>query len=131
MKFVITLAFLSFIISCSEKPVTPSSKKDVIVLVPFKMDLGTIKEIKLKTLDFEIVNKSKKDMKIVAKAKSCGCTNFDLPSEVVRANSRMTVHVTFDPSKVTGDFEKSVFMRLENGKILLFKFLGTVINKKA
>ena len=131
MKFIITLAFLSFLISCNEKPATPFSKKDVIVLIPSTMDLGKIEEIKLKTLDFEIVNRSEKDVKIVAKAKSCGCTNFDLPSEIVKANSRMKVQVTFDPSKVAGDFEKSVFMRLENGKILLFKFLGTVMNKKA
>ncbi len=127
MKFIAIISLIILVSSCKEKQEVFTQKDPAVFLIPSKIDLGKIEDMNIKELNFEIVNKSDSDMKIVSKAKSCGCTNFALPSDIIKARSRMKIKVDFDPSQVSGDFEKSVFMRLENGKILMFKFLGKTI----
>ncbi len=121
------IAFFQLICSCNESSESTKKNMDSVVVLPSKRDLGKVESSDLITLNFEIINNSNKDIKIVSKAKSCGCTNFVLPSDKLKAKSHTVVNVDFDPTKVSGDFEKSVFFRLDNGKILLFKFSGTVV----
>ena len=126
---ILFFVVLSYLVNGCNEGQNPAdnSNTDSVVILPAKHDLGKIDSTRIVALSFEIVNKSDNDVKIVSKAKSCGCTNFVLPSDKLKAKSRMKVKVDFDPKQVSGNFEKSVFFRLENGKILMFKFSGTVI----
>ena len=125
--FILFIMLITFVCSCDDiQKQDLSSKEDSVIIVPSKVNLGTVDSTHVVVLNFEIVNKSSKNIKIVSKAKSCGCTYFKLPSTNLKANSRMKVKVDFDPKQVSGNLKKSVFLRLEDGKILLFKFFGTV-----
>lgn len=100
------------------------ASENVVFLSPDSTDLGEIKTDKTIGISFEIVNGSEGDLHILSQAKSCGCTKLKLESKLLKAHSRVNVHLQFDPEKELGRFEKSAFFRLDNGEILIYKFKG-------
>lgn len=102
--------------------------ENTVFLSPDSTELGEIKTDKTIGISFDIVNDSEENLQILSQAKSCGCTQLSLKSKRIKAHSRVKVRLQFDPEKESGRFEKSVFFRLNNGEILIFKFSGVAEN---
>ena len=120
-KNILVIFGLSLLLaSCSEH----QPAKETVILSPGSTDLGEITTAKIIGISFTIVNESDEDLHIISQAKSCGCTKLKLKSKLVKAHDRVKVYLQFDPEKETGKFEKSVFFRLDNGEILVYRFNG-------
>lgn len=118
---VLILAFL--LVNCSGGE---AKAKNAVVLNPESIDLGTIQATEKVKVEFELINHSDEQRKIISHAQSCGCTKLTTKTKILRAHQTLKVALIFDPERESGRFEKSAFLRLDNNEIMVFKFKGTV-----
>lgn len=100
--------------------------KQLVTLSPTEMDLGEISKESIREITFDIINDSSESVKIVSNAQSCGCTDLIYPIKEIKAKSKAQMKLEFNPEKENKKFSKSVFLRLDNAQILIFKFKGSV-----
>lgn len=126
MKKCVFLFIASILLLGCQEQKPKTAEKELIFITPSELDLGEIEQNKIIDLQFHIVNKSDNDVKITSQAKSCGCTDFIEPVKHIKAHSDELVKIQFNPEKENKSFSKSVFIRLNNSKILIFKFKGII-----
>lgn len=122
ISIVSTVIFIMILLltACSGN----QSGKATVFLAPDSTNLGEIPTNKTIGISFAVVNETDENHTIISQAKSCGCTELKLKSKLVKAHDRVKVYLQFDPEKESGKFEKSVFLRMDNGEILVYKFKG-------
>ena len=71
------------------------------------IDLGQVPFNQPITAEFELVNKSDKNISIVKVRSSCGCTTVNYPKDPIRKGGELTVSATYDARQL-GHFFKQV-----------------------
>lgn len=76
---------------------------------------------------FIIKNTSTKKIKIEAIDISCNCTHLEKTETLVYPNKKFVIHGYVDISKQTGHFSKPIFVKYDDGKILLLRIIGDIV----
>lgn len=93
------------------------------------LDLGQVTFNRPVTAEFEMINKSDRDVRIVQARSSCGCTTVDYPQRLISRDEKFMVSVTYD-ARMLGHFHKSVSLYVDGDDAPVMLVLkGVVVDK--
>lgn len=93
------------------------------------LDLGQVPFNQPVTAEFELVNKSDKDLSIVKSRSSCGCTTVDYPEKRIAQGEQVLVSATYDARQL-GHFQKQVALYTDGeDEPLVLTLKGVVVDK--
>ena len=93
------------------------------------LDLGQVSFNQPVTAEFDLVNKSDKNLNVVKARTSCGCTTVDYPKQTIHKGDRFTVAATYDGRQL-GHFYKQVALYTDQDEEpVLLTLKGVVVDK--
>lgn len=93
------------------------------------IDLGQVPYNQPITAEFELVNKSDKNISIVKARSSCGCTTVEYPKDPIRKGGELTVSATYDARQLGHFFKQVALYTDQDQKPLRLTLKGVVVDK--
>lgn len=93
-----------------------------VYVSPAVHSLGTVHNVQRLRENFEIVNTSDKDVRLLGSSQSCGCTSVELSSQLLPAGGTVTATLTVDVAGQFGrkDFEARIQTTSESNPVIRF-----------
>jgi len=109
------------------KNVVQEGTGDSVFLTSKTLNIGSFKKDTLTIFSCNLINKSKKSIKIEKIYGSCDCLTFNYTHLAILPNEESVIKINFHTGLAEGFFKKVIFVQLTNGKILHLSFYVSII----
>lgn len=120
------------LMSCRQEPKKMghfiAQKESVLCFDDTIKDLGTInkKDQKVATCTFIIQNNGVKNISIDNIGHACSCMSHKISSPIIKIGEKVILTINIDTRRITGRFNKSVFIYTNSGDPYIIRIKGIV-----